>query len=274
MLMDKNQLLTASVLDIIFEGRNKEYGAYCLRRDYNKRLKTAMLSTGLLLSVAIFIYSFRETRETIIFTPSTIPVDIKPESIEEKPEAIPPPKPVEPPAPVKTVPFTAPLIVDKHTVSPDEAPPANDDLIDAKVDLFKSDGMAVDPSFVPPPAVSKGIIGGLSELKRKEDSIFIKVEVESTYPGGLQAWSRFLNKTLTYPEVAINNGIEGVVVVKFVVDIDGSISRVEPIGGPEELMPEAIRVIKKSGKWIPAVQNGRTVKSYKQQSVSFKLGYE
>lgn len=272
--MNTNQLLTASVLDIIFEGRNKEYGAYCLRKDYNKRLKIAMLSTGLLVTAVIFIYSFTGTKIEITFTPSTTSVDLKPEAIEERAEMIPPPKPVEPPPPVRTLPFTPPQIVSDDKYSPDEAPPPVDELIHSRIDLFKSDGISADDGVVPPPGVRNGVINGLSELKDKKDSIFIRVEIESTYPGGLKAWSRFLNKTLKYPQDAIDNRIEGIVMVRFVVDTDGTVSRIEPISGPEELVEEAIRVIKKSGKWVPDVQNGRQVKSYKQQPLAFKLAYE
>ena len=60
-------------------------------------------------------------------------------------------------------------------------------------------------------------------------------------------------------------------VVQFIVDKAGTVSDVEAISGPQELRDEAVRVIKKSGKWTPAVQNGRQVKSYKKQPITFKL---
>ena len=72
----------------------------------------------------------------------------------------------------------------------------------------------------------------------------------------------------------MDNEIQGSVMVQFIVDKEGNVSNVEAVSGPEELREEAIRVIKKSGKWNPAVQNGRQVKSYKRQSVLFQLQNE
>ena len=82
---------------------------------------------------------------------------------------------------------------------------------------------------------------------------------------------RYLNKTLHYPDEAVSNEIQGDVVVQFIVDKEGNVSDVEAISGPAELREEAARVIKKSGKWTAAIQNGRQVKSYKKQPVKFRL---
>lgn len=105
------------------------------------------------------------------------------------------------------------------------------------------------------------------------DKIFTKVEIESAYPGGIQAWMRFLGRTLHYPDFAVNSGIQGDVIVMFIVDKEGNVSNVRAVSGPRELREEAERVIRKSGRWTPAVQNGRQVKSYKNQPVRFRLEY-
>lgn len=276
LLMDTNQLLTASALDIIFDGRNKDYGAYCLRKDYNKRLKVSMISTGIAVTVIILLYSFNRPKQQtgLIFDVSDT-VMLQPPPVEDEPEFIPPPKPIEPPPPIATIQFTTPpRIVPDNDVSPDEMPPVMDDAADLRIDLISKDGIKDDFGLVPPQGTSNGVIGGLSELRNNEDSIYIGVQIESTYPGGSKAWSRFLNKTFSYPQNAADNQIEGAVIIKFVVDLDGTLSNIEAISGPEDLRSEAIRVIKKSGKWIPAIQNGRTVKSYKQQPIVFKLNDE
>jgi protein TonB len=100
-----------------------------------------------------------------------------------------------------------------------------------------------------------------------------KIEIESDYPGGANAWARFLQANLQYPNKAIRKKIEGTVVVQFIVDKDGSVSDIQAISGPENggLKEEAIRVIKISGNWRPAVQDGRKVKSYKKQPITFRL---
>jgi protein TonB len=271
--MDANQLLTASALDIIFEGRNKEYGAYCLRKYYNRRLNIAMISTGLVVTIFILVVSFKKPASEII--PPVINGDrelVNIEPVQEKPQIIEPPKPVSPPPPVASIKFTTPpVIVDDKHVSPTDAPPPIDEALNAKIDVFTRTGPAEDPGFMPPQGTSTGVVSGLAEFKKADDSIFRKVEIESTYPGGPTAWMRFLNKNFSYPQEAADNRIQGTVRVQFIVDITGEISDVKALGGPPELIPEAIRVIKKSGKWSPAIQNGRTVKSYKQQPISFKL---
>jgi protein TonB len=79
---------------------------------------------------------------------------------------------------------------------------------------------------------------------------------------------------MRYPDEALNNEIQGTVVVQFIVDKEGNVSDVQAVSGPTEggLREEAVRVIMKSGKWTPAVQNGRSVKSYKHQPVTFHIG--
>ena len=105
------------------------------------------------------------------------------------------------------------------------------------------------------------------------DKTFTKVEIESVYPGGPNAWLRFLNKTLRYPDDAISNNIQGDVIVQFIVDEKGNLSDIEAISGPNTggLREEAVRLISISGKWMPAIQNGRQVRSYKKQKISFKF---
>lgn len=115
--------------------------------------------------------------------------------------------------------------------------------------------------------------------KNKKDSafdhnvIFTKVEVEATFPGESEGWSAYLVKNLKYPKEAIDKKIEGNVVIQFIVDKEGNISKVEAISGPTTggLREEAIRVMKSSGKWIPGKQNAHPVDSYRKQHFTFKL---
>jgi hypothetical protein len=104
------------------------------------------------------------------------------------------------------------------------------------------------------------------------DKTFTKVEIESEYPGGPEAWAWFLIRNLHYPDFAVNSQIQGDVMVVFIVDKEGNVSDVHANYGPPELRDEAVRVIKKSGKWTPAIVNGRQVKSYKNQPIKFRLG--
>jgi periplasmic protein TonB len=107
----------------------------------------------------------------------------------------------------------------------------------------------------------------------KKDSVFsFNDEKESEFPGWIKAWFNYLSKNLKYPDRAVSGNIEGQVIVRFNVDKDGVV--IEPlIAGSVEYSvdAEAIRIIKNSGKWQPAFQNGRKVKSYKSQPINFKL---
>ncbi len=111
-------------------------------------------------------------------------------------------------------------------------------------------------------------------LKESADTLTLhKVEVESQYPGGNSAWNDFLQRTMRYPEMTVRNRIQGIVRVQFIVDKDGRVSNIHAVSGPEEggLREEAERVIRRSGKWIPAFQYGRYVKSYKSQPFVFRM---
>jgi protein TonB len=191
-----------------------------------------------------------------------------------------PPVTPPPPPPKVVQPQVAMLRMTTIKIVPDpqvkEAPPENDAADKMKIGTMNKAGDA-DVDIAGPPA-SSGTAAMVVEAPKKEDDdgIFRKVEIDASFPGGIQAWARFLNKNLKYPDEAEQAGIGGTVVVQFVVDLDGNVSDVKSISGPEAggLREEAERVIRKSGKWVPAVQNGRHVKSYRRQPVIFSIVQE
>lgn len=105
-----------------------------------------------------------------------------------------------------------------------------------------------------------------------EVKVFEKVEVEAEFPGGLTAWREFIINNLR-PDVPVNRGApagEYTVVVKFIVDKEGGVTEVKAITNYGYGMEaEVIRMIKKSPKWSPAQQDGRTVNAYRQQPITF-----
>ena len=277
--MEINKILSADILDIIFEGRNKEYGAYQLRKTYNKRLMISLAVTAavLLLSFGGFVLSNvlnREDAKKDLVVQDVQLEEIKQEEKKEEPPPPPPPKPPEPPK-VEMAKFTPPKIVKDEEVKEEEKPPEVEKLEDTKIGTVNQEGVK-DEGIVAPPVedAGKGVVEAPKKVEEDWDKTFTKVEIESEYPGGSAAWQRYLNKTLRYPQEAIDNEIQGTVVIQFIVDKEGNVSDVEAISGPEELRSEAVRVIKKSGKWTPAVQNGRQVKSYKKQPIVFRLETE
>lgn len=274
--MEPNQIKDADILDILFEGRNKDYGAYELRKTYDRRIKKAMLVTGAvvgLLCIGYFVAGGTKGKvRPLKDDGEVVLVEVKEP---DKPLPLPPP-PKLPPQQVATIRLTTTRIVPDNQVKPDEKPPENEQADDMKIGTANVKGVA-DGNIDAPPAT--GNAPGVVEAPGKkddDDGIFRSVEIESSFPGGTQAWARFLNKNLRYPDEAMNNGVEGTVMVQFIVDKEGHISDAVAISGPESggLREEAIRVIKKSGQWTPAVQNGRYVKSYKRQPVIFKIGTE
>jgi N-acetylmuramoyl-L-alanine amidase len=100
---------------------------------------------------------------------------------------------------------------------------------------------------------------------------FKKVEVESYYPGESEGWQKYLFKNLKYPEAAISKEVQGEVIVQFIVNTDGTLSGIHAISGPKELRAESVRVVKESGKWIPAMNNKVKVASYRKQPIIYKL---
>lgn len=267
--MESNKILGADILDILFEGRNKEYGAYELRKTYNGRLGRAIAVMGALI-LLLFLSGFvaRKGEKTV-----KTPLFVSDPTLIAAPE---PPPPPPPPPPKPQVPQVRTMIVTPPRIVPDDKadapPPLNDDLVNVKIGTVNTPGGADDGITAPPPNdAGKGVVE--APKKQEEDNRFIPIEKESEFPGGSKAWLRYLNKNLRTPDDAVNGEITGTVVVKFMVDQDGNVSDVVAVSGPETggLREEAVRVIKKSGKWTPALQNGRYVRSYKEQPITFIL---
>jgi protein TonB len=275
--MEANKILNTDLLDIVFEKRNKEYGAYQLRKGYNHRLLIAMAAVAAITAM-LFVARYIAGRTTGQAKPLTTVVDVQLEEVKEEKKNEPPPPPPPPKMTIQKIEitrFTPPKIVKDNEVKEEEKPPEQAKLEETKIGTINQEGVK-DEGIVAPPAtdVGKGVVEAPKKKETEDyDKTFTKVEIESEYPGGPSAWLRYLTKNFRYPDDAISNDIQGIVVVQFIVDKDGNVSDVHAISGPEQggLRQEAIRVIKQSGKWIPAVQNGRQVKSYKKQPVVFKL---
>ncbi|MDX1935742.1 MAG: TonB family protein [Flavihumibacter sp.] len=275
-MLDINKILSADVLDIIFDGRNKEYGAYQLRKTYNKRMGmalTAMASFCALLLISYVVSNnLKDTNKKALVVQDVQLEEVKQEEKKNEPPPPPPPPKQEPPK-VEMAKFTPPKIVKDEEVKEDEKPPEVEKLEETKIGTVNQEGIK-DEGLAAPVDEGKGVVEQPKKDEEDYDKTFTKVEIESEYPGGANAWIRYLNKTLQYPQEAVDNEIQGQVVVQFIVDKEGNVSEVEAVSGPQELRAEAVRVIKKSGKWTPAVQNGRQVKSYKKQPITFRLETE
>jgi protein TonB len=273
--MEANKILSSDLLDLVFEGRNKDYGAYELRRTYNKRIGIALLITAavaILALVASFVANAMKSKEPekVALTEVTIQ-EIKPPE-EEKPVEPPPPPPPKAPDPpkIEMKQFTPPVVVKDEEVK--EPPPTNEELKTVKIDVINQEGIK-DMGIATPVQIDEG--KGVIETKKVvEPEIFEKVEVEASYPGGPKAWENFLRRNLD-PNVPPDNGAPPgnyTVYIQFVVSVDGTVSDIKPLTshgyGMEQ---EAVRVLKKATKWVPAIQNGRSVKAYRKQPITFQV---
>jgi protein TonB len=276
--MEANKRPGASFLDIVFDGRNKAYGAYELRSHYSLRVLWGLAGVALITS-GLFGADYIARQSNKPFKQTFSVVDVQLEDVKEpqrnEPLPPPPPPPTAVQAKVEITKFTPPRIVRDNEVKEEEKPPEQEKLNDTKIGVINQEGVKDEGVTAPPVAAGTGagVVEAPKRIVEDYDRTFTKVEIESEYPGGTAAWFRYLNKNFRYPEDAVNNEIQGTVIVQFIVDKEGIVSDVQAVSGPESggLREEAVRVIKQSGKWIPAIQNGRNVKSYKKQPVQFKL---
>jgi protein TonB len=271
--MDTAKILKSDFLDILFENRNKEYGAYDLRRQYDKRVRNAVIGSAVLMLVviagyAINNYILKVERENPKKAPVIEQIKMEDVKIPDDPKTPPPPPPPPaPPPPVKpSVQFTPPVIKKDDQVPEDEVPPKIKDIENKAISTKTVEG---DPNGIDPGLLEDSKGTGVVEAPPPppKEEIFTFVEQPPTFPGGEEALAKFLSKNIHYPRVAQENAISGTVFVQFVVDSEGNIKDVKTVGAAKGggLEEEAIRVVKIMPKWKAGKQNGRQV------SVQFNL---
>ena len=272
--MDINKILSADILDIIFEGKNKAYGAYDLRKTYNKRITKAILFTGavILLVIGGAVFAKLANRNTVekIEVLDTQLADIKKNDAPPPPPPPPPPK-APPPPEINQIKFTPPKIVKDEEVKPDEIiKEIKEDQVISTKTVESENKVAI----VQAPVEDKNTAIVEAPKSNDEDKVFTKVENEAAFPGGEAAWRRYLEKNLN-PSAPVDAGAPPgnyQVIIKFIVSKDGSISDVQAetkFGyGMED---EAVKIIKRGPKWTPALQNGRNVNAYRRQPITFAV---
>lgn len=278
--METTKLLKSDFLDILFDDRNKDYGAYELRRRYDRRVRNAVLGMSAIVIIVIGGYTVSSrlmaSSEVAPVKPVITITEIS-NIVEEKPPVTPPPT-VREPAPAMskpTVKHTAFVVAPDDKVQPDDELKKNADLKDDVTIGFKTDASG-DPDGADS-GIPDGLKGGTNVIEApkadKKDEIRTFVEIMPEFPGGEEALARFLKNNLHYPGMAIDNGIQGIVFVKFVVRDTGEISDVELAGAKKGagLDEEAMRVVKKMPKWKPGKQNGQMVSVYFNLPINFRL---
>ncbi|MDO9000480.1 energy transducer TonB [Sediminibacterium sp.] len=264
MLQNWNDLTLDSRNDLVFEGRNQNYGAFELRRNYNKRV-SYIIGGMVLFSIALLGFKKlmdRPTTEDVVEKIQNVQIDLTPPPpIEDVP---PPPPPPPPPPMVEMVKFTPPVIKDDAVET--EPQKLQEDVKDVNVSTKDQEG---EKDIVAPPTEIKGP----AEVAAPE--IFTVVEEMPEPPGGIAAFYKYVGQTVQYPSMAREAGISGKAHLKFVIEMDGSISDVQilkGVSGCSDCDKEAVRVIKSyPTKWKPGKQNGRAVRVFYNLPVSFKI---
>ena len=277
--MAKIDLISNEWADIVFQGRNKVYGAYQLRRGTGKRNIWSMVFVAAVAAVAylgLAAYNSYQAAQKAKFEAemeASLIETKKQAKVEKKTEA-PKVEQVQKVEKVKSsIAFTPPVIKKDSEVKPEEEMKTQDELKETKtaIGAFDVKGndeaggtvlKAVEDIATPEPP----------KQEAEQNKVFDVVEQQPQFPGGMGALNQWLGSNIKYPAMAAENGIEGRVIVQFVVERDGSVSGVHVVRGVDpSLDKEATRVVAQMPKWIPGKQNGSAVRVKYTVPVTFRL---
>ncbi len=249
----KLDLLKNQWLEIVFEGRNKLYGAYELRKTNGKTTTKSLIIGAVifvfLVSIPVLANLIPDSSDDTTLDQKITTVKLPPK--EEKPkENLPPPPP--PPPKVDQVKFVKPVVAKADEVT--EEPPKVEEIKDKKIgaETIKGDPdaeLTVEP-----------VGNGPKDVVEEDNEIYntAGIEVKPDFPGGIEKFYKFVAKNYQTPE---EEGLKGKVFVSFVVEKDGSLTDIKVIRdigcGTGK---EAIRVLKSCPKWTPGEQNGKKVR--------------
>lgn len=277
--MAKIDLISNEWADIVFQGRNKVYGAYQLRRGTSKRNIWAMVFVAAVAAVAylgLAAYNSYQAAQKAKFEAemeASLIETKKQAKVEKKTEA-PKVEQVQKVEKVKSsIAFTPPVIKKDSEVKPEEEMKTQDELKETKTAIGAFDVKGNDEAGgTVLKAVENIATPEPPKQEVEQNKVFDVVEQQPSYPGGMGALNQWLASNIKYPAMAAENGIEGRVVVQFVVERDGSVSGVHVVRGVDpSLDKEATRVVSQMPKWIPGKQNGSAVRVKYTVPVTFRL---
>jgi periplasmic protein TonB len=242
--------------ELVFKVRNKEYGAYHLRKVYNRTVTIASIVAFLAMTLAIgvpfLLAKIEEGKKVIENTVVAEMTDMK------APDEAPPPPPPPPPpeAIVEQVKYVAPVVVDSVKEEKSEM---------ASIDDVKETTTNVAP-------VVEEVVEQKEEIVEESPEVFTIVEEMPMFPGGDDSLRRYIAKSVKYPEVARENGIQGRVFVQFVINGKGRVEQTKVVRGVDpSLDREAMRIIEALPPWQPGKQRGKPVKVSFTVPINFKL---
>lgn len=276
--MAKIDLISRDWTEMVFEGRNKEYGAYRLRKNAGKRNLYSLITifiAALAIWGGISLVKFVESRtksvaQTSVAELSTLnqPKNKAEVKQQQKVKLEQPEKVVE--RVKSSVKFTAPVIKKDDEVKPEDELKTQDELMSTKTAIGALDVKGNDDANGEVLKLKEAV--AQPEPKPEVEKVFDVVEQMPSFPGGPSALMEWLSNNVKYPVVAQENGVQGRVVVSFVVERDGSITDVKVVRGVDpSLDKEASRVVRAMPRWIPGKQNGSAVRVKYNVPVAFRL---
>lgn len=274
--MSKIDLISNAWCDLVFEGKNQAYGAYKLRKGTSKRNLWSIIIV-LIAAVAIFsaiaIKNVIEANQKVAVTTAVELSKIDKTPKVEKKKAAPKieqPKVVEK---VKSsIKFTAPVIKKDSEVKPEEEMKTQEDLQKTKTTIGAFTVVGNDEIDGEVLKAKEEIAQPEPPKNEEENKVFDVVEEQPSFPGGQGALMSWLHDNIKYPVVAAENGIQGKVIVQFIVGKNGSISNVKVLGSVDpSLDKEAVRVVSNMPNWTPGKQNGASVNVRFTLPVTFRL---
>jgi protein TonB len=260
--MTKQKVYTAPMDEIVFEHRNKTYGAYILRKLYNKNMTKAVILAVIILLAGLaypLASSFYAQRRAGYIEKAASAEFLDMDKPKEEAPPPPPPPPPPPAALEQKVKFVAPVVTTEEVVE--------------DADIFNQDELAqtTNEAVAVQEEVAEVAVAEVIEVEEAKP-VFTIVEEMPSYPGGEVERNKFLATNIVYPQQATENGIQGTVYVSFVVDSKGNVTDVKILrgigGGCDE---EALRVVKMMPKWHPGKQNGKQVRVLFNMPIYFKL---
>ncbi|MBQ1774649.1 MAG: energy transducer TonB [Prevotella sp.] len=274
--MAKVDLVAHEWADIVFEGRNQNYGAYKLRTNTSKRNVMSILlviAAGILAYLGLTLYrtieANRQLENTQVVELSAIQQEKKAKKVEKEVVKVEPEKQVEK---VKSsVKFTPPVIKkDEEVKEENQLDLEKVEKTNITIGAFDVEGNDEKGGEV---LKAKEEIAQPEPPKHEEETkVFDVVEQMPSFPGGQGALMQWLSSNIKYPVIAAENGVQGRVIIQFVVEKDGSVSGVTVAKSVDpSLDKEAQRVVKSMPKWIPGKQNGSAVRVKYTVPVTFKL---
>lgn len=266
--------------DLMFENRNKEYGAYVLRRQTTARNIKSIITVLILFAIVMVYmvaknayddYQAKHQAQTQV-TELTALQEQKKEAKVERKEVVKQEKIEQVVEKVKSsIKFTAPVIKKDDEVRPEDEMKSQDEIMNSKVAVGFANVIGNDENGEVLKA-KEALVTEPVKPKEEENKVFDVVEQMPSFPGGMAALMAYLQKSIKYPPVAEENGIQGRVVCTFVVERDGSVTDVRVAKSVDpSLDKEAVRVVSAMPKWIPGKQNGQSVRVKYTLPVTFRL---